>query len=76
MKKFFSTFFEKLKPKTSVTLEKSNNGFYVVKVYGQYLTRTVTSSKDEADVYFNQVLEFMKEENKLTHVVIKEAKIS
>lgn len=75
MKQFFSTLFGKLKPKTSVTLEKSNNGFYVVKVYGQYLTRTVTSSKDEADLYFNEVVGMVNKGNKLTHIVIKEAKI-
>ncbi len=76
MKKFFNLLFGVIKPKSSVTLEMSDNGFYVVKVYGQYLTRAVTANKEEADMFFSQVVEMTKEENKLTHVVIKEAVIS
>jgi hypothetical protein len=76
MKKFFSMLFGMFKPKASVTLEMSDNGFYVVKAYGQYLTRTVTASKDEADRYFDEVVEVTKKENQLHHVVIKEAIIS
>jgi hypothetical protein len=78
MKKFFSLslLFGTFKPKASVTLEKSDNGFYVVKVYGQYLTRTVTASKDEADRYFDEVVKMTKKENQLHHFVIKEAVIS
>jgi hypothetical protein len=76
MKKFFSVLFGTFKPKMSVTLELSNNGFYVVKAYGQYLTRTVTANKDEANKFFEEVVKMTKKENKLTHVVIKEAVIS
>jgi len=60
----------------TVTLEQSNNGFYVVKAYGQYLTRTVTADKNEADKFFDEVVKMTKKENQLTHVVIKEAVIS
>lgn len=76
MKKFFSLLFGKYKPKASVTLEVSQNGFYVVKVYGQYLSSTLTASKHEADKHFDKVVEMTKEKNKLHHVVIKEAVIS
>ncbi len=54
----------------------SEDGFYIVKVYGQYLTRTLTTNKDEADKFFSEVVEMTKEENKLKSVVIKEAVIS
>jgi len=76
MNKYFKKLFGSIRPKMTVTLEQSNNGFYVVKAYGQYLTRTVTADKNEADKFFDEVVKMTKKENQLTHVVIKEAVIS
>lgn len=60
MKKFFSLLFRMFKPKASITLEKLDNKFYVIKVHGQYLTTTITESKDQADMYFDEVVKMKK----------------
>jgi hypothetical protein len=70
MKKLFRSLRSWFKPQPTITLELSDNGFYVVRCYGQYLLTTVTKDKEAADIFFNAIIQLAKKE-KSNAVVIK-----
>lgn len=61
------------KRKKEVTLELSPDGFYCVKVCGQWISSTVTKNKEEAEKYFSECLKAAKYGVK--HTIIKREQI-
>jgi hypothetical protein len=62
-------FLKIFKIKPSITLELSENGFYIVRAYGQWITRTLTKSRDEADAFFEEIVSLDKDRK--NHTIVK-----
>lgn len=60
-----------IKPK--IQLELSDEGYYIVKAYGLYLTDTLTRDKDEAEKFYKMTVEQSRKKHR--HTVIKETAI-